>query len=290
MCGRIITSTSVSSLLQLLTYDSPIDDSVIHTFISSVCATQTEILSLDTNFHRILSSQGWPCANHTFFLHKNSSNYSKKRIKSNFNHSYYYDSYPCSWASLDCPCPSQNQWTRLFFIFRQLEFFAYFRCYSVGLQPSKHLPTNSTWINCHGYTYHPHSNECGPCTLLALVIMSLHPNPSSNILLPFMHPNLAKICRWWAASTTSHATIGLRMDSADDIYIIVWQSGPQGTEDQKLYFKRGALPFLFRVSFCSAIVVCFTLFITAVDHGTQYIFDIIYLNCIISTNVFLKIL
>jgi len=55
-------------------------------------------------------------------------------------------------------------------------------------------------------------------------------------------------------NNTSHATIGLRMDSADDVYIIVWQSGPQGTEDQKLYFKRGASPFLFRVSFCSAIV------------------------------------
>ena len=75
-------------------------------------------------------------------------------------------------------------------------------------------------------------------------------------------------------NNTSHATIGLRMDSADDVYIIVWQSGPQETEDQKLYFKRGALPFLSRVSFCSAIVTCFTLFITAVDHGTQYIFDI----------------
>jgi len=36
---------------------------------------------------------------------------------------------------------------------------------------------------------------------MALVIMSLHPNPSSNILLPFMHPNLAQICGWWAAST-----------------------------------------------------------------------------------------
>jgi hypothetical protein len=89
---------------------------------------------------------------------------------------------------------------------------------------------------------------------------------------------------------TSHATIGLRMDSANDVYIIVWQSGPQGTEDQKLYFKRGALPFIFRVSFCSAIVVCFTLFITAVDHGTQYIFDIISLNRILSTNVFLTVL
>jgi hypothetical protein len=68
--SRMITSTSVSSLLQLLTCDSPINDSVINTFLSTVCATQTEILSLDTNFHRILRSQGWQYAYHTFFLHK----------------------------------------------------------------------------------------------------------------------------------------------------------------------------------------------------------------------------
>jgi len=36
--------------------------------------------------------------------------------------------------------------------------------------------------------------------------MSLHPNPSSNILLPFMHPNLAQICRWWFASTIINDT------------------------------------------------------------------------------------
>jgi hypothetical protein len=41
---------------------------------------------------------------------------------------------------------------------------------------------------------------------MALVIMSLHPNPSSNILLPFMHPNLAQICRWWFASTIINDT------------------------------------------------------------------------------------
>jgi len=88
---------------------------------------------------------------------------------------------------------------------------------------------------------------------------------------------------------TSHATIGLHMDSADDVYITVWQSGLQGAEDQKLYFKRGASPFLPQVSFCSTIVVYFMLFKTAVDHGTQYIFDMIHINCIISTIFFLTV-
>jgi len=102
--------------------------------------------------------------------------------------------------------------------------------------------------------------------------------------------------RWKRAWTFSNTRVQVtqplgyvRMDSADDVYIIVRQNGPQGTEDQKLYFKRIFSPFLSRVSFCSAIVVCFTLFITAVDHGTQYIFDMIHFNRIISTNFFLTV-
>jgi len=79
------------------------------------------------------------------------------------------------------------------------------------------------------------------------------------------------------------------MDSANDVDIIVQQSGPQGTEGQRLYFKRGASPPLSRVSFCSVIVVCFMLFITAVDHGTQYIFDKIHINRIGWTNFFLTV-
>jgi len=88
---------------------------------------------------------------------------------------------------------------------------------------------------------------------------------------------------------TSHATIGLGMDSANDVDIIVRQSGLQGTEGQRLNFKSGASPPLSRVSFCSAIVVCFILFITAVDHGTQYIYDMIHINHIVLTNFSLTI-
>lgn len=36
-------------------------------------------------------------------------------------------------------------------------------------------PTTARWIKCHCTTYQPHSNECGPCTLLALTIWPYTP-------------------------------------------------------------------------------------------------------------------
>jgi hypothetical protein len=62
-------------------------------------------------------------------------------------------------------------------------------------------PPATEWITCHTTTYSPHSNECGPRTLLARSIMALHPSPSSSILLPYMHHNLAQITRAWASIT-----------------------------------------------------------------------------------------
>jgi hypothetical protein len=69
------------------------------------------------------------------------------------------------------------------------------------------------------------------------------------------------------------------MDSANDVYIIVRQSGPQGTEDQKLYFKRGALPFLSRVSFCSAIVVCVRIHSSGTELRKMYPRDLNTVQC-----------
>lgn len=62
-------------------------------------------------------------------------------------------------------------------------------------------PDDTIWVHCLSHTYHPHSNECGPRSLLALSIMALHPIPSKNILLPYMHHNIAQICQWWVAKT-----------------------------------------------------------------------------------------
>jgi hypothetical protein len=62
-------------------------------------------------------------------------------------------------------------------------------------------PSNAQWISCKNYTYIPHSNECGPRSLIAATIMALHPNPSELILLPTRHPNLAQIARTWVAKS-----------------------------------------------------------------------------------------
>jgi hypothetical protein len=61
-------------------------------------------------------------------------------------------------------------------------------------------PANAIWLHCKSVTFRPHSNECGPRTLFALTTMALHPNPSPNILLPYMSPNLAQILRTWIGS------------------------------------------------------------------------------------------
>jgi hypothetical protein len=57
------------------------------------------------------------------------------------------------------------------------------------------------WIHCKSVTFQPHSNECGPRTLFALAVMALHPNPSEDILIPFMSPNLAQILRTWVGAS-----------------------------------------------------------------------------------------
>jgi hypothetical protein len=48
-------------------------------------------------------------------------------------------------------------------------------------------PADAIWINCSNNLYLPHSNECGPRTLLALTIMGAHPAPFREMLLPSMH-------------------------------------------------------------------------------------------------------
>lgn len=65
----------------------------------------------------------------------------------------------------------------------------------------KFYPSHAKWINCKSYKYSPHSNECSPRKLLATLIMLNLPNPHENILLPYMHPNLAQFARIWVAQT-----------------------------------------------------------------------------------------
>jgi len=54
-------------------------------------------------------------------------------------------------------------------------------------------PPTAIWMKCYNYTFSPHSNECGIRSLLAASIQAVHPAPHENILLPYMHYNLAQI-------------------------------------------------------------------------------------------------
>jgi hypothetical protein len=62
-------------------------------------------------------------------------------------------------------------------------------------------PRNATWVQCPSTTFQPHSNECGPRTLLALAVIGLHPTPHANMLMPYMSANLSQILWMWVAAT-----------------------------------------------------------------------------------------
>ncbi len=66
--------------------------------------------------------------------------------------------------------------------------------------PDSFYPPGTIWINCNSFTYFPHLNECGPRAILALTIMSCHPSPSEQILLPLMNENITQLSRWWIAA------------------------------------------------------------------------------------------
>jgi hypothetical protein len=67
--------------------------------------------------------------------------------------------------------------------------------------PPEFHSTTPIWMQCRSITYQPHSNECGPRTLFALTALALHPDSTPDLLLSFMHPNLAQILRTWVAAT-----------------------------------------------------------------------------------------
>jgi hypothetical protein len=62
-------------------------------------------------------------------------------------------------------------------------------------------PTSATWLNCPSNYYSDHYSDSGPISMLALITMATHPTPHRNLLLPYMHPNITQICRFWAATT-----------------------------------------------------------------------------------------
>jgi hypothetical protein len=111
-------------------------------------------------------------------------------------------------------------------------------------------PPNAKWIKCKNTYYTPHSNECGPRTLLALHIMAIHPNPDADILTHLMHPNLAQISRVWIATSlitgklhdmdilnpqlSQHRPFSL-LGQSTPLEIIQWKSNNNRFNEQEIF-------------------------------------------------------
>ncbi len=70
----------------------------------------------------------------------------------------------------------------------------------------RNISSNWCLMDCQSFTYHPHSNECGPSSILALMVIILHFYSSSGMLILFIHYNITKLCRWWVAKTPIEVT------------------------------------------------------------------------------------
>jgi len=73
--GRIGTPITHLSFNRLLQWNSPIDDSIVHSFLTILCHRHDNASFLDTNFSRVLFHQGWSHAYKSFSLHEHLSRY-----------------------------------------------------------------------------------------------------------------------------------------------------------------------------------------------------------------------
>ncbi len=75
-------------------------------------------------------------------------------------------------------------------------------------------PPNAGWISCTTPNFRPHSNECGPRTMLALAVMVSHPAQHPAILHPYISTNLAQYSRHWMCIVLLTGSIPLLPHSA----------------------------------------------------------------------------
>ncbi len=85
-------------------------------------------------------------------------------------------------------------------------------------------PQDSIWVSCNNICYRPHSNECGPRSLLALAVMLTHPNPCQNMLIPYMHQNITQEARLWVASLILQGKIDINTHHPPVTQNIRWSS------------------------------------------------------------------
>jgi hypothetical protein len=83
----ITSPRTYKSFQELLTCNSPINDSIIHAYTSILTFQFPTVKTVDTNFSRDLFRFGWKESYKKYFLHSSSSKYAKRtRTKPTLDH------------------------------------------------------------------------------------------------------------------------------------------------------------------------------------------------------------
>ncbi len=223
-------------LRELLSHGAMTGDSVLNTFLAILCEAH-HLSFLSTFFITLLRrDRTWSSLSEWFATEVTSEKYFRPRSNSNI--------------PILIPCHVNNaHWVALVrrTINNQVHFlFAddlnlptteqNLKNLLQQLAPPDFYPNNAIWLHCNSSTYYPHSNECGPRTLFALMVMALHPRPNSNILLPYMSHNLAQILRTWIGTTLL----------TGQVILPPWLDGNEGLETHHSTRKIGRPCYLFQ--------------------------------------------
>lgn len=180
-------------------------------YLSILASSSNHIKAVDTNFSHDLIRHGWNYSYKKYFLHLSSSKYARKTktkptletpiilIPFHINDSITRQQVN---GHIDFYYADNMNSSNIAHIIKT--------CLSNSATSQDYHPSNARWHVCPSFTYFPHSNECGPRTLLALSIFALHPAPHSGMLLTFMNNNIAQISRWWVAWTILRGSIILQ--------------------------------------------------------------------------------
>jgi hypothetical protein len=190
---------TTKDLRDLLSYSKPIADETITLYLE-LLTTQYDIAFLATNTIPKLQTEGWTAVKRSFASYRNRSRTNTRPFmtgESAIVIPCYVDD--CHWVTV----VRREVDSHVIFLFAD-DLNNTRTEQSIKTLLSLHTsptfyPSTSKWIVCRNYTYSPHSNECGPRSLVAATILALHPNPSNYILLPCMHDYLAQIARTWVA-------------------------------------------------------------------------------------------
>ncbi len=209
-CSTLSPATHITScdLQDLLSHGKPTVDDIMALFLETL-AYQHDIPFLCPQFIPLLCSERWPHVKNFFAMQSTSRSIHRPQLSGE--------------QAIAIPCfVNNNHWVpvvrreingQTIFLYSDDLNDADTECSIQSLMStqtvSEFYPPMSQWIHCKSITYIPHSNECGPRILLALAIMSLHPHPHADILLPWMHPNLSEIVRTWVANTILTQTLRL---------------------------------------------------------------------------------